>query len=75
MPERCCKLRGRHRKEIGDRIVVEPQPQRIGQYELADPVRAQSRSSARSSRGNGRRHAPTPGAGIEQIVVEPPHPV
>jgi hypothetical protein len=42
MPERGGELRGRHGKEIGDRMLVEPQPHGIDQHELADPVWAQS---------------------------------
>src|SRR5262249_955982 len=33
----------RHREEIGNRMIIEPQPRRIGQYELAHAMRAQCR--------------------------------
>src|SRR5215510_2349068 len=41
MPESDRKLLWRHREEIGNRMVVKPQPHRIGQYELPHSVRAQ----------------------------------
>src|SRR5713101_3380415 len=41
MPEGDRELLWCHREEIGNRMVVEPQPHRIGQYELPHAVRAQ----------------------------------
>src|SRR4030095_10895240 len=41
MPEGDRKLLWRHREEIGNRMVIKPQPHRIGQYELPHAVRAQ----------------------------------
>src|SRR5712691_712954 len=41
MPEGDRELLWCHREEIGNRMVVEPQPHRIGQYELPHTVRSQ----------------------------------
>src|SRR5262249_22558724 len=75
MPEGDCELLWRHREEISNRMVVEPQPRRISQYELAHAVRAQ--------RGKFSANHPTHGMtydmyrlqmqGIEQVVVVDHH--
>src|SRR5215471_17314475 len=71
MPEGDRELLWRHREEIGNRIVVEPQPHRIGQYELPHSVRAQRGefSTDHTTHGMAYDVHRLQVQGIEQVVV------
>src|SRR5262245_55744857 len=61
----------RHREEIGNRMVVEPQPRRIGQYELPHSARAQRSefSADHTTHGMANDMHRLQVQGIEQVVV------
>ena len=71
MPEGNRELLWRHREEIGNRMVVEPQPHRIGQYELPHAVRAQRGefSTDHTTYGMAYDVHRLQVQGIEQVVV------
>src|SRR6059036_3811671 len=71
MPEGDRELLWRHCEEIGSRMVVEPQPYRIGQDELAHAVRAQRGefSANHTTQGMAYDVHRFQVQGIEQVVV------
>src|SRR5919198_4288007 len=75
MPEGDRELLWRHREEIGNRMVVEPQPHRIGQDELAHSVWAQRGefSADHTTHGMAYDMHRLQVQGIEQVVVVDHH--
>src|SRR5215475_4533332 len=75
MPEGDRKLLRCHREEIGNRMVVEPQPHRIGQYEIPHSVRAQRSEFGANHTTHGMAYDMyrLQVQGIEQIVVVDHH--
>src|SRR5215831_2401414 len=75
MPEGDRELLWRHREEIGNRMVIKPQPRRIGQYELAHAVRAQRGEFGADHTTHGMAYNVyrLQMQGIEQVVVVDHH--
>src|SRR5919108_6611988 len=75
MPEGDRELLWGHREKIGNRMVVEPQPYRIGQYELAHAVRAQRGEFSTDHTTHGMTYDMhrLQVQGIEQVVVVDHH--
>src|SRR2546426_8445427 len=75
MPEGDRELLWRHCEEIGNRMVVEPQPHRIGQYELPHSVRAQRGKFSADHTTHGMTYDMDrlQVQGIEQVVVVDHH--